>query len=78
VARLLFHNTLALIQWLHKNKKQKVNSKGVEMVQDVLVEVDDLHVNFPTIGKHVEAVRGVHFKIKKGETLGIVGESGSG
>tara|TARA_B100001121_G_C18649501_1_gene603347 strand:+ start:579 stop:1487 length:909 start_codon:yes stop_codon:yes gene_type:complete len=60
------------------NKKQKLNFKGVEMAQDVLVEVDDLHVNFPTIGKHVEAVRGVSFEIKKGETLGVVGESGSG
>ena len=68
MARLLLYNTLAFIQWLHKNKKQKVSSKRVEMVQDVLVEVDDLHVNFPTIGKHVEAVRGVSFKIKKGET----------
>ena len=48
------------------------------MAQDVLVEVDDLHVNFPTIGKHVEAVRGVSFEINKGETLGVVGESGSG
>ena len=48
------------------------------MTQDVLVEVDNLHVNFPTIGKHVEAVRGVSFEIRKGETLGVVGESGSG
>ena len=48
------------------------------MTQEVLVEVDDLHVNFPTIGKHVEAVRGVSFEIRKGETLGVVGESGSG
>ena len=48
------------------------------MAKDVLVEVNDLHVNFPTIGEHIEAVRGVSFKIKKGETLGVVGESGSG
>ena len=46
------------------------------MVQDVSIEGDELHANFPTIGKHVEAVRGVSFKIKKGETLGIVGETG--
>ena len=48
------------------------------MAQDVLIEVDNLHVNFPTIGKHVEAVRGVSFQVRKGETLGVVGESGSG
>ena len=34
-----------------------------------------MHVNFPTIGEHVEAVRGVSFEIRKGETLGVVGES---
>ena len=48
------------------------------MSSDVLIEVDNLHVNFPTIGKTVEAVRGVTFEIRKGETLGVVGESGSG
>ena len=48
------------------------------MSSDVLIEVDNLHVNFPTIGKPVEAVRGVTFEIRKGETLGVVGESGSG
>ena len=48
------------------------------MKNDVLVEVENLHVNFPTVGKHVEAVRGVSFEIRKGETLGVVGESGSG
>ena len=48
------------------------------MNDDVLIEVDNLHVNFPIVGKHVEAVRGVSFQIRKGETLGVVGESGSG
>ena len=48
------------------------------MKTDILVEVDNLHVNFPTVGEHVEAVRGVSFEIRKGETLGVVGESGSG
>ena len=42
------------------------------------MEVDNLHVTFPTVGKHVEAVRGITFKIEKGKTLGVVGESGSG
>ena len=48
------------------------------MSQDVLVEVDNLHVTFPTVGKHVEAVRGITFNILKGKTLGVVGESVSG
>jgi ABC-type dipeptide/oligopeptide/nickel transport system ATPase component len=48
------------------------------MSQDALVEVENLHVNFPTDGKIVEAVRGISFNISKGTTLGVVGESGSG
>ena len=39
------------------------------MKNDILVEVDNLHVNFPTAGEHVEAVRGVSYEIRKGETL---------
>ena len=48
------------------------------MADTPLVEFDNLHVNFPTSGKHVEAVRGVSYTIMPGETVGIVGESGSG
>lgn len=43
-----------------------------------ILEVDDLHVTFSTYGGTVKAVRGVHFHLKKGETLAIVGESGCG
>ncbi|MEM9682115.1 MAG: ATP-binding cassette domain-containing protein, partial [Pseudomonadota bacterium] len=48
------------------------------MLDEPLVEFENLHVNFPTVGKHVEAVRGVSFNIGRGETVGVVGESGSG
>jgi peptide/nickel transport system ATP-binding protein len=43
-----------------------------------LLEVNDLHVSFPTIDGVVQAVRGVSFSVEPGQTLGIVGESGSG
>ncbi|MDQ2727282.1 MAG: ABC transporter ATP-binding protein [Actinomycetota bacterium] len=43
-----------------------------------LLEVDNLHVSFPTRDGLVKAVRGVSFSIEPGRTLGIVGESGSG
>ncbi len=43
-----------------------------------LLEVDDLHVTFPTSDGDVQAVRGVSFTVEAGQTLGIVGESGSG
>jgi oligopeptide transport system ATP-binding protein len=45
---------------------------------DHLLEVRDLHTEFPTKDGTVRAVNGVSFVLDRGETLGIVGESGSG
>ncbi|QVQ50160.1 ABC transporter ATP-binding protein [Spiractinospora alimapuensis] len=47
-------------------------------VSGAALEVDDLHVGFPTDDGLVLAVRGVTFTLHPGEALGIVGESGSG
>jgi len=44
-----------------------------------LLEVTDLTVEFPAgAGRKVHAVSGVSFTVNKGETLGLVGESGCG
>jgi oligopeptide/dipeptide ABC transporter ATP-binding protein len=45
---------------------------------DLLLDVADLTVRFPTDDGVVQAVRGVSYQLRKGEALGIVGESGSG
>lgn len=52
---------------------------------EVLLDVRDLHKNFPIrgglLGRQigtVQAVAGVSFQVKSGETLGLVGESGCG
>lgn len=43
-----------------------------------LLTIDNLKVNFKTYGGEVQAVRGVSFHVDKGETVAIVGESGCG
>ena len=45
---------------------------------DVVLEVKDLEVTFDNDSEVVQVLHGVSFKVKKGKTLGLVGESGCG
>ena len=45
---------------------------------DALLKVENLRVEFPGRNGPTRAVRGVGFRLEKGERLGLVGESGSG
>lgn len=54
-------------------------------MSEILLRVDNLTKHFPVTGgmfgrevARVKAVQGVSFEVKKGETLGLVGESGCG
>jgi oligopeptide/dipeptide ABC transporter ATP-binding protein len=53
-------------------------TRTTEADTTVLLEVDDLHVEFKTFDGVVHAVNGVTLTIRRGETLALVGESGSG
>lgn len=45
---------------------------------DNILEVSNLAFSFYTYAGEVQAVRGINFSLKRGETLGLVGESGCG
>ncbi|MGW9346529.1 ABC transporter ATP-binding protein [Nocardiopsis flavescens] len=45
---------------------------------DIVLDVQDLSVTFSSEDGPLKAVRGVSYRVRRGEALGIVGESGSG
>ena len=47
-------------------------------MSEKLLQVTDLHISFKAKGEPVRAVTGVTFDLEKGQTIGIVGESGAG
>jgi len=46
--------------------------------EDILLKIDDLTVTFEVDGDVVQAVTDVTLEVKKGKTLGLVGETGAG
>ena len=55
----------------------ETTAKGSSSDEPIL-EVEDLHVHFRTRGVDVRAVNGISLHLHAGETLAILGESGSG
>jgi oligopeptide/dipeptide ABC transporter ATP-binding protein len=54
-----------------------INQGGIVLSEEIL-KVKDLSVEFYIEGRVIPAVNGVSFSLKRGETLGLVGESGCG
>ena len=50
----------------------------VSDAKKLLLKVNNLSVSFDTTEGSFDAVKSVNFDLKKGETLAIIGESGSG
>ena len=48
------------------------------MNEDILLQVENLKIHFPGRQGTVKAVDNISFTVKKGETFGLVGESGCG
>ena len=60
-----------------RNKKER-ELREYAIAPENILEVRDLHVRIKVDDYELHAVRGVDFTMKKGETLGLVGESGCG
>ena len=73
------------IEQLKISKQEQQNKLNSVLAQNKIIEVSNLNTHFPiqkgvfrkTIG-YVKAVNKVSFHVHKGETLGLVGESGCG
>ena len=47
-------------------------------MDDTILRIKDLRVHYESESEVVEAVNGVSFDLKRGKTLGLVGETGAG
>jgi oligopeptide/dipeptide ABC transporter ATP-binding protein len=56
----------------------RTSEAHAEPAHDAVLRVEDLSVTFPAEPHSVTPVRGVSFSVRRGELLGIVGESASG
>jgi len=64
---------------------ERESSRGKTLSEEILLDVQDLRTYFPILGGilrrkvgEVKAVDGISFAIRRGETFGLVGESGCG
>ena len=61
-----------------ENMQKNMNTAPVEANAPYALEIEDLKVEYHVDKEVVHALNGVSFKLKKGETIGLVGETGAG
>jgi peptide/nickel transport system ATP-binding protein len=61
-----------------KTGNTSAKEQAVAQNDDVVLEVEDLAVQYVLKKSVVEAVNGLSFKLKKRKAIGIVGETGAG
>jgi ABC-type glutathione transport system ATPase component len=54
------------------------NNEDSKSHPDLVLDVNGLHISYETRKGDIEAVRQTSFQVKRGRTLGLVGESGCG
>ena len=81
--KLKASNAMRKVVMGKKNKKAAEQTAQTaaahrELDPDTVLDVDNLVVNYVLEDETVEAVNGISFSLKKGQTLGLVGETGAG
>ncbi len=59
-------------------ENSKLKTQNSKLASDMVLKIENLHVEYPAQRGVVKAIRGVNFEVHRRETLALIGESGSG
>ena len=62
----------SVMQWIHDLRTRRKN------MSESYLSIRDLVVEYSSGGEKVQAVNGIDLDLQKGETIGLVGETGAG
>ena len=61
-----------------KKEESLQKNEALQPEEELLLNIEDLHVHFVSKEETVKALNGVDLKVRRGSTIGIVGETGAG